>query len=301
MSKVFSKSSKAKKKIMIAQRREIEKLYKDWADEIGKMADWYAMRDTASSIISTRYYRELQSQLKKTAREVTRETDGIIKKNIYLISDSVIKDNAAWLASFGFASNKVSGAFSYVPNNVIFRLTEGKVYKSGWNLSNKIWGDNQKTLSDIYKVMSRGVAQQKPIYEIAKDLEKYVRPNAMLDWNLYMADGVKLYKKKIDYNAQRLARTLVQHSYQLSIEEVAKDNPFVEGFIWRSNGSRACPICQDRDGRVYKKDEVPLDHPNGMCYIEPYIEKNMVDKLADWFNASKGTYPEIDKFAENFM
>ena len=53
-------------------------------------------------------------------------------------------------------------------------------------------------------------------YEIAKDLESYVRPNARLPWNLRMADGKKIYKKQIDYNAQRLARTLVQHGYQQS-------------------------------------------------------------------------------------
>ena len=32
---------------------------------------------------------------------------------------------------------------------------------------------------------------------------------------------------KVDYNAQRLARTLVQHSYQQSVIAVTKDNPFV--------------------------------------------------------------------------
>ena len=43
-----------------------------------------------------------------------------------------------------------------------------------------------------------------------------------------------------------------------------------------------------------------MDHPNGMCVMEPVIDKNMSDKLANWVNNPTGTYPEIDNFAKNF-
>ena len=43
-----------------------------------------------------------------------------------------------------------------------------------------------------------------------------------------------------------------------------------------------------------------MDHPNGMCVMEPAVVDNMVDQLADWFNSPDGTYPEIDEFAGNF-
>jgi hypothetical protein len=93
---------------------------------------------------------------------------------------------------------------------------------------------------------------------------------------------------------------LVQHGYQQSFIAATQKNPFITEYIWRSNGSRVCPLCMDRDGRVFQKSDLPMDHPNGMCTIEPVVADDMVDQLADWFNSPDGTYPEIDAFAGNF-
>jgi len=56
----------------------------------------------------------------------------------------------------------------------------------------------------------------------------------------------------------------------------------------------------ERDGRVFQKGNLPMDHPNGMCTIEPVVVDDMIDQLADWFNSPDGTYPEIDEFAKDF-
>lgn len=297
---IFKDAEAAKAAIMASQQKEIAKLYEDWADEIGERAKYYSHKSTASAPVSERYYRELQKQLRATSQQVSNEVYKKIKGNIYLISDAVVKDNVDWLASFGFSMEGLNAAFSYVPDEIVRNLITGQIYESGWSLSQRIWGDNEKTLKDIYRVMAKGLAENKPIYEIAKDLEAYVRPGARLPWNLTAPDGVRIFKKQVDYNAQRLARTLVQHGYQQSFVAVTKSNPFITEYVWRSNGSRVCELCKARDGQHYKKDELPLDHPNGMCTMEPVVVKNMVDQLADWFNSPDGTYSEIDAFAKNF-
>lgn len=297
---VFKDAEEAKKSIMAEQQREIAKLYEDWADDIAKQAEYYSHKFTSSAFVSERYYKQLRRQLRKTSQEVSNEIYNKIKSNMYLISDEVVKSNVKWLKSFGFSEEGLNATFSYVPKDTVERLITGQIYKSGWSLSKRIWGDNEQTLKDIYQVMAKGIAEQKPIYDIAKDLESYVRPNARLPWNLRMADGVRIYKKQVDYNAQRLARTLVQHSYQQSFISTTKDNPFVLDYVWHANGSRVCELCMSRDGVHYKKDELPMDHPNGMCVMEPNIDKDMNEKLADWFNSPDGTYPEIDEFASNF-
>ena len=296
---VFKDAEEAKKSIMVEQQKEIAKLYEDWAD-IAKQAEYFSHKFTSSDFISERYYRQLRRQLRKTSEQVSNEIYNKIKSNMYLISDEVVKSNVKWLKSFGFSEEGLNATFSYVPKDTVERLVTGQIYKSGWSLSKRIWGDNEQTLKDIYQVMAKGIAEQKPIYDIAKDLESYVRPNARLPWNLRMADGVRIYKKQIDYNAQRLARTLVQHSYQQSFISTTKDNPFILDYVWRANGSRVCELCMSRDGMHYKKDDLPMDHPNGMCVMEPTIDKDMNEKLADWFNSPDGTYPEIDEFASNF-
>jgi len=297
---IFKNAEEAKNAIMASQKKEIAKLYEDWADEIGERAKYYSRKSTASASISERYYRELQKQLRATSQEISNEIYKKIKSNIYTVADAVVSDNVKWLADFGFSMDGLNAAFSYVPDEIVRNLITGQIYESGWSLSARIWGDNEQTLKDIYQVMARGLAENKPIYEIAKDLESYVRPSARLPWNLRMKDGVKIYKKQVDYNAQRLARTLVQHGYQQSFIAVTQKNPFITEYIWRSNGSRVCPLCMERDGVHYKKDELPMDHPNGMCTIEPVVVDDMVDQLADWFNSPDGTYPEIDEFASNF-
>lgn len=297
---IFKNAEEARDAIMASQKKEIAKLYEDWADEIGERAKYYSHKSTASAPMSERYYRELQKQLRQTSQEVSNEVYKKIKGNIYLISDAVVKDNVDWLASFGFSMEGLNAAFSYVPDEIVRNLITGQIYESGWSLSQRIWSDNEKTLKDIYRVMAKGLAENKPIYEIAKDLEAYVRPGARLPWNLTAPDGVRIFKKQVDYNAQRLARTLVQHGYQQSFIATTQKNPFITEYVWRSNGSRVCDLCKARDGVHYKKTELPMDHPNGMCTMEPVVVDNIVDQLADWFNSPDGTYPEIDAFAKNF-
>lgn len=297
---IFKDAEAARDAIVDSQKKEIAALYESWADEIGERAKFYSHKSTASAPVSERYYKELQKQLRATSQEISNEVYKKIKKNMYTVADAVVEDNVKWLEKFGFSKDGLNAAFSYVPDEIVRNIITGQIYDSGWSLSARIWGDNEQTLKDIYQVMAKGLAENKPIYEIAKDLEKYVRPSAQLPWNLRAADGVKIYKKQVDYNAQRLARTLVQHGYQQSFIATTQKNPFITEYVWRSNGSRVCELCASRDGVHYKKTELPMDHPNGMCTMEPVVADDMIDQLADWFNSPDGTYPEIDAFAGNF-
>lgn len=296
----FKNAEAARDAILDSQKKEIAALYDQWADEIGERAKWYSHKSNASAPVSERQMLELQKQLKATSQVVSNEVYNKIRQNIYMVSDAVVKDNVDWLTGLGFAADGVNAAFTYVPDDIVRNLITGQIYDSGWSLSSKIWSDNEKTLKDIYQVMARGVAENKPIYDIAKDLENYVRPEARLPWNLTAPDGARIYKKQVDYNAQRLARTLVQHGYQQSFVATTQKNPFVTDYIWISNGSRVCDLCAARDGQHYKKDELPLDHPNGMCTMQPGVVDDLEKQLVDWFNSPDGTYPEIDEFAKEF-
>ena len=309
MALIFKDAEKAKDAIMASQKKEIAKLYDDWANEIGERAKYYSHKSTASSVVSERQMKELKKMLETTGQQVSNEIYHKIKGNMYTIADAVVADNVKWLSSFGFSESGLNAAFNYVPDEVVRNLITGQIYDSGWSLSARIWGDNEQTMKDAYQIMAKGLAENKPIFEIAKELEQYVRPSAKLPWNPILAmrntktgqvEYKRIYKKQVDYNAQRLARTLAQHSYQQSFVATTQKNPFITDYIWHSNGSRVCPLCLDRDGQHYKKDELPMDHPNGMCTMEPNVAEDMVDQLADWFNSPDGTYPEIDEFAGNF-
>ena len=306
---IFKDAEAAKNAIMDSQKKEIAALYEKWADEIGEKAKHYSHKSNASAAVSEKQMKELQKMLKATGQEVSNEVYSKIKKNMYTIADAVVADNVKWLQSFGFSADGLNAAFNYVPDEVVRNLITGQIYASGWSLSARIWGDNEQTMKDAYQIMAKGLAENKPVFEIAKELEQYVRPSAKKAWNPVLAmkntktgkiEYKRIYKKQVDYNAQRLARTLAQHSYQQSFLATTQKNPFITDYIWHSNGSRPCPLCLDRDGKHFNKNELHMDHPNGMCTMEPVVVDNLVDQLADWFNNPDGTYPEIDEFAGNF-
>lgn len=306
---IFANSEKARDAITEAQKKEIVKLYEDWAKDLGERAKYYEKKTTASSFFSERQAKELQKALREQSQQISNEVYKGIKQNIYTISDAVVRDNVEWLKSLGFSGDNLSAAFSSIPDSTVRMLVTGQIYEGGWNLSSRIWSSNEKTLSNCYRIVAKGMAENTPIYNIAKELEKYVSPSTAKAWNPVLRtrntktgewEYKKIYKGKVDYNAQRLARTLVQHGYQQSFIATTKNNPFVLRYRWSSNGSRVCEMCLGRDGQEYSKDELPMDHPNGMCTMIPVIEDNLVDRLADWYNSPDGTYPEIDEFSKNF-
>lgn len=306
---IFANAEKARDAITESQKKEIAKLYQQWADEIGERAKYYSHKSTSSSVVSERQMKELKKQLTETSHQVSNEVYKNIKSNIYTVSDAVVKDNIEWLKQFGFSEAGLNAAFSSVPDQIVRMLVTGQIYEGGWNLSSRIWSDNESTLKTAYQIVAKGMAENRPIYDIAKELEKYVQPGAVKKWNPYIMmkntktgewERKKIYKRQVDYNAQRLARTLVQHGYQQSFIAVTERNPFVLRYQWSANGSRPCPLCMDRDGQEFAKGDLPMDHPNGQCTMIPVIDDNMADKLADWFNSPDGTYPEIDEFAKGF-
>ena len=297
---IFKDAEKARDALLVSQKKEIAALYQQWADEIGERANYYAHKSTASSVVSERQMRELQKMMEETSQQVANEVYNDITRNLYTVADSVVRCNDEWLASLGFNSGTVDAIFNYVPDDIVRNIVSGQIYDSGWSLSSRIWSDNEDTMKQAYQIVAGGVAQNKPMYEIAKDLEKYVSPSAAKPWNLRAPDGKKIYPKDVDYNAQRLGRTLVQHGYQQSFVATTQKNPFITDYIWISNGSRVCDLCAERDGKHFSKDDLPLDHPNGMCTMVPNVVDDLTGQLADWFNSEDGTYPEIDEFVSNF-
>ena len=296
---VFKDAEQARDSICIEDQKRIRDLYADWADKVAERAEFYEKKTTASSYWQQQQMLELERQLRSQSMQIHKEIGAVSRSSMHMVADSVVGCNAEFLKALGFKEEGINAAFTSVPDKVVSNIVTGQIYKSGWSLSKAIWTDNQKTLSDIYSIVAQGRAMNMSAYEVSKMLERYVSPGRKMQWNLKMNDGAKIYKKTVDYNAQRLVRTLNQHAYQQSIIQVVKDNPFISGIYWRANGSRVCPLCMDRDGNFYKWSELPMDHPNGMCTMEPATDMDKtIDQLADWIKEPDGTYPEIDKFAK---
>lgn len=276
----LSDSLAERQKITNAQYREIERLYKDLAKRAAKEAE-RLKSSTVSGKLQAVELEKLEKKLQEEAEKIGARLESAIPSAMKKAAAGVVSDAASFQDKLGIS---IEGAYRRVPTDIVETLVSGKLYKGKWSLSKSIWADISKTQSDISKVVAEGIALNKSSYDIAKDLEMYVDPSAKKPW-----DWSKVYpgtKKKIDYNAQRLARTMVGHAYQQSVVAVCKDDPFVDGIEWISGHSTTtCELCRDRNGKVFPAGKLPLDHPNGKCSFAPHVSKSLSqigDDLADW-------------------
>ena len=276
------------------QQKHIAQIYKNAALSVGRKAR--SLPNTPSSPLYKSELNKLKKELKVQLTAAEQALKGEIYDNMESAAQAVVKDNLQFLKNVGLT---IEGAYSKVPTEIVKMVATGQLYEGKWSLSRALWKDHMKTQYDINTVVATGIAANKSAYDIAKDLEKYLKPDARKDW-----DWNKVYpgtRRKVDYSAQRLARTMVSHAYQQAFVRTTQNNPFVTEYIWLSSGGeRMCEICADRNGQHYPKDKLPLDHPNGMCTFEAVLSGNMVDisnRIADW--ALGGSDPELDNWAES--
>lgn len=283
--------------VSIKQQREIRSMYKRLAQQVREQAEKLKGKDNISSTLRQEYLNKLANQLTDASDEVGQEIDQVIRSSMKTTAQGVVDAQRKFLSKIGMFG--VVGAFSHVPNEIVTSIATGNIYDDNWSLSAAIWGMSKKTHKDINKIIAEGVALNKSAYDIAKDLEIYVNPVARKEWN-----WSKVYpgtNRVIDYNAQRLARTLVAHAYQQSLEKTCEKNPFVTGYKWVSaNSDRTCELCKERDGQIYSKGDLPLDHPNGLCTFVAVIPDSMMDisnRLADWAKGKSDS--ALDEFAKS--
>lgn len=302
----------------MSQQKEIKRLYEQLYQDVTRKVGQLGNNNLQKQNLIL-----LQRDIKNRIAQLNSDIQNGIIRDMRIVSNEVVEDTRTFLKQCGFRDEDIHNAFSYVPDQIIRNITSGNVYQDGWTLSGAIWGYNKRTQEDLSKIISIGTAQGKSAVEIARELEQYVDPSArksaktIQSWR-YDKVGNKIkdsvYFGKIDYNALRLARTMISHAYQQSFENVNRNDPFVVGYRWLTSNfhGRVCEICRERSETdqfglgvgVFPKDQLPLDHPNGMCTFEAVIPDSMTDiarKIGQWYQAPTGTYPDIDRYALDFV
>lgn len=289
-------AEKLRNRLTKEQEQEIANTYKQVADKVKKKLKSIPDNGTATSALKKQQLQQLKKLLDSEYKSMRDKIGKQIEQKAKETTQGPINAAKEFAKKLGFV--KLEGSYASVPNDVISSIVTGQVYDGDWSLSSALWKDVQHKQKDINKVIADGVSMNKSTFDIAKDLEEYVDPKAKKSW-----DWKKVYpgvSSKIDYSAQRLARTMPAHAYQQSLEATVKNNPFIDGYIWHSGtGKQTCEICRERDGKFFAKGKLPMDHPNGRC---TFITKgqsmmDISDRLADWVNgkSDKG----IDKYMED--
>lgn len=282
------------KKTALAEQtaKRIQRIYKQSAQDIEKELRKLKMLNPSDSLKKV-YLENLLKDINKSSDSFNRLIQSTI---IGAGEQSGIIAVDAGNKLMKLAGLEIKGAYSYIPHQQVLNIASGKLYGDNWTLSQSIWKNGLRTKSDIQNVVAKGLTENKPIKDIADDLMKYVDPTDRKPW-----DWSKVYPgtaTKVDYNAQRLARTMIQHSFQSSLVQSQRYNPFCKGVIWHSVGlhGRTCELCMERDGNVFPVKDLPLDHPNGLCYFEPALDSmnDIADRLGDWVNG--GSDPALDTY-----
>lgn len=289
-------------KLTLEQQRQIAKIYEEAIENLSSKA--------AKAKDKSLTKRWLNDYIKALKRARSRLIDEVRKQTIHAVElaaelgiepEQIIMTEIFKLAQID-PGDHFSTMFSRVQEDIVKDIITGNLYKDNKTLSSRIWNYGREFEKDIQYIINQAILEKKSAIELARDLEKYVKEPAGRPSNWGKAYP-NLKSKKADYNAIRLARTSINHAYQTASIKSSSMNPFVEGIEWRSAliHGRTCELCMDRHEKIYPIDDVPLDHPNGLCAMIPYIPKSTMEvaiELRDWIDGKDN--PKLDKWYNEY-
>lgn len=272
--------------------REIANLYDEAAKDLAQKARKYR-----KGTLSERWATEYTHQLKKRSKE--------LYSGLYEVTLQGLKRSASYPVSAASDFYSMVGGQSFAdalantPDLVMAEILSGEIYKDKRGLSARIWGTATGLENDVDYIVNRAIAEHKSAVELAADLEEYVQEPAKRSW-----DWGKVYPnlrgKSVDYNAQRLARTSINHSYWLSNVKACEHNPFVTAMHWELSMShetrQVIPFGRDCCDDYAEHDEglgignfpvssLPLPHPQCLCVQWAVIPESLEDigaEIGNW-------------------
>lgn len=274
--------------------RKIAKLYNEAAMDLAKRAKKYRQ-----GTLSERWATEYTYQLRKRSLELYND--------LYDVTLQGLKRSASYPTTAANNFFSMIGGQSFVdtfastPDLVIAEILSGEIYKDKRGLSARIWGTTKGLENDVDYIVNRAIAEHKSAVGLAADLEEYVQTPAKRSWD-WGRVYTNLRGKKVDYNAQRLARTCINHSYWLSNVKTCEHNPFVTAMHWELSMSheerQIIPFGRDCCDDYAEHDEglgignfpvssLPLPHPQCLCVqwaVIPESLENIGDEIGRWMS-----------------
>lgn len=283
-------------KLNFDQEKELFKVYNDAGniliDKILQMTDSRTKNHEIERYkVIAQYKTDLYNNLNTTIENNIKKSSDI-QKGVQLSFVDIISPDK-------FTNEALTRTINKVSNDAVKQLIAGNYYKDGKTLSQRLWnitGNNANKIDDIIK---DNIAKGANVKELAKELDKYVNPKNRITAKSFKAG---MDSNKISYQAQRLARTSITHAQTETLIQNAKKNPFCKGLKWNLSASHfsrmhgKMDICDDYNGRIFKPEDLPLQHPNCLCYMTEVIEDfdKCIKTMSDWKNGKKNA--DIDEW-----
>ena len=289
--KVAQKVQKEKEKLLKYTQKELINIYKNIAKKIEKK-----LKNKSDKTFTEKDLKDLQKEINNELREASKEVKVVVENaTVEMISKAVDKELEYFKEIDKKYGTNLEKHFKekYIAVNkiVLDAVIKGNMYKDKHSLSTRLWIDYQNNKGAINQIIKDGIKNNDHPLDVAKRLEKFVNPTAKKDFYYTRS------KYKAEYNSLRLARTSINHAHHQSVVDMARRNPLVKYVEWNSSHhARMCPLCASRDGVRYLINDVPQDHPNGVCMIYEVLPTDeQWDKIMDLYLDSN--FDDFDEFA----
>lgn len=282
-------------KLTMLQEKKIMQVYNQMGEELLK---------EYMSFNSTPYQKKM---LQEKIKYYNQQVENIVKEYAELQAENVVSAQMEVFKDV-FKDYKIDDDFlkmyGKIDKECVNYIIKGNLYSNGKGLSERLWNIGKVQGKNIQDIIVEGQLQGLGAVKLGKLLQVYTSGNNGAWKNACKKLGAsyayQITKAGVSYEALRLARTTIAHTAQVSLMTSVKFNPFVDGVRWNtSNSDRVCPRCRDKDGVVFTKEDVPFDHPNGMCYQTVVITKSgkeIGEEVGAWVGGEEN--PQLDKWAK---
>ena len=277
------------------QEKEIQELYINLAKQLE--IDISKCRTTSKELYLKKLHnivvaniRDMQGDLKKIITDNINTSSEIASSVDYAYYEAITNDTAL-LTTF-------NSMVLATREQTVKKLIQGSFYKKKTRLNERLWINSNKNIKSIDIAIKTNILKGANARELAKNLEKYVNPKHRIE---IKTDAVG-FNKDISYNASRLARTSITHSFYFDTVTNAMNNPLNLGIKWELSPSHSMrmhgktDVCDDYANQnnyglgtgVFPPEEIPLPHCNCLChqYSVNIPINEAVKRLKDWSNGS---------------
>lgn len=245
---------------------------------------------------SQQIYDELLKVVMKYNSQVASDLSDINKQMMQLLMGDGYKQ----------IKDQVDKLVDIVNADTVEQVIQGKLYEKRKGLDKTLWSCTDKSGVKIEDAVASCMAEGMGAAEMAENLKEF----AMGGHHTWSRNKIKeklgsgyarKYSGGLDYESLRLARTTITHQAQVETINTKRVNPYMGGVQWHSNheAGRTCDACNALDGRLFiiDKEDIPLDHPNGACWLEPVwmingkkaTPEDIAKDMRAWANGEKNS------------
>lgn len=261
------------KELTKKQQQQIIQVYKKaYMDTINRgvknaYGDSKAVKNLTAAY-SQQIYDELLKVVMKYNSKVAKDLSDINKQMMQLLMGD----------GYQQIKEQVDKLVDIVNADTVEQLIRGKLYEDRKGLDKRLWSCTNTSGEKIEDAVASCMAEGMSAADMAENLKEF----AMGGHHTWSRNKIReklgsgyarKYSSGLDYESLRLARTTITHQAQIETINTRKVNPYMGGVKWHSNheAGRTCDLCNSRDGHIFivDKEDIPLDHPNGACWLEP--------------------------------